>query len=157
LLLRKKLLENNKEIFGILSQSSYNQSYQSNSCIFDAADCVGGLFVEINICKRKNTLVVRFDGELDQHSADYIRKRIDAEIIRPGIKNIIFDLEKLTFMDSAGIGVLLGRTKHIFKFGGQACLASADAQIMRIIRLSGIQKLFKICDNVDEALDGLVN
>ena len=79
---------------------------------------------------------IRIDGELDHHSAERVRKRLDREILKSGDHEILLDLSGLTFMDSSGVGVLLGRYKlfaarHLF-------LTGASEEIDRLIRLSGL-------------------
>ena len=59
-----------------------------------------------------DTLVVKFDGELDHHVAKNIRTKIDEIIDQQGVRNLIFDLNNMKFMDSSGIGVIIGRYKH---------------------------------------------
>ena len=56
-------------------------------------------------------LLLKLTGELDHHNAEKIRKKLDKEIISNGAQTVVFDLSGLTFMDSSGIGVLLGRYK----------------------------------------------
>ena len=58
-------------------------------------------------------LIIRLNCELDHHIAEQIRKRIDNIIDTKAIKNIIFDFEKVSFMDSSGIGVIMGRYKKV--------------------------------------------
>ena len=68
--------------------------------------------------RQGRTLVAAFSGELDQHTAEQVRDELDAILEDDGIKRIEFDLKSVTFMDSAGIGVLLGRYKKLAARGG---------------------------------------
>jgi stage II sporulation protein AA (anti-sigma F factor antagonist) len=80
-----------------------------------------------------NTLIVKFDGELDHHVAKDIRTEIDETIDRQRVKNLIFDLNNMSFMDSSGIGVIIGRYKHINKLGGKVSVIHTTAKIGLII------------------------
>ena len=60
-----------------------------------------------------SNLVFNLVGELDEHSADIVRKRIDSTITQNNYNNVVLDLSRLAFMDSTGIGVIIGRYKLI--------------------------------------------
>lgn len=70
----------------------------------------------------KSALVVKIEGELDQHSAVELRRSLD-ERISLGCDNLVFDLGRLEFMDSSGIGVIIGRYKNVTALGGRAAIA----------------------------------
>ncbi len=92
-------------------------------------------------------------GELDHHAANVIRDKIDREITKTSAKNLIFDLKQLTFMDSSGIGVMLGRYKLIQKLDGKACLVHLSPQVSRIVNLSGMHKIIPAYNNLHQALE----
>ena len=69
--------------------------------------------MKFELAKSGNLLIVRVAGELDHHFADEIRMRIDAEIMKPPVTNILFDFNNLSFMDSSGIGMIMGRYKKL--------------------------------------------
>lgn len=89
------------------------------------------------------TLVVKVGGEIDHHTAAELREEIDREITRHHIKNLIFDLDKLTFMDSSGIGVIIGRYKQIKARGGKTMIIRVKPQVDKILEISGIKKLLE--------------
>lgn len=106
--------------------------------------------------KKVNTaLIVRIEGELDHHMAVEIRDKIDREISKHAVRNLIFDFEKLNFMDSSGIGVILGRYKLIQRMEGKACLVHLNPQVTRIIHVSGIHKIIPVYSSINEALKEL--
>jgi len=84
-------------------------------------------------------MIINLTGELDHHSAAEIRKQLDTEILKTQDKKIVLDLSGLTFMDSSGIGVLLGRYK-LFA-ARRLYIRNASPQIDRILKLSGIYKI----------------
>lgn len=88
--------------------------------------------------KQNGVLVVRPSGELDQHSADVLRSQLDAALAEPDVVRIEFDMSGVTFMDSAGVGVLLGRYRLISKKGGSMGVYGASKSVERILRMSGV-------------------
>lgn len=89
------------------------------------------------------TLVVKLSGELDQHWAVELREEIDREISMRHIQNLVFDLAEVTFMDSSGIGVIIGRYKQIKARGGKTLLVRAQPQVDKLLELAGIKKLLE--------------
>jgi len=108
--------------------------------------------LQIKFSNKGNILIIKLNGELDHHASDYVRRKIDNEMIKPTSKNIIFDLSNLSFMDSSGIGIIMGRYKTVTKINGKAMIACSNAQIVKLLEMSGIQKIIPIFDNVDKAV-----
>jgi stage II sporulation protein AA (anti-sigma F factor antagonist) len=102
-----------------------------------------------------NHLVVKLNGELDHHTAEGIREEVDKEIDNNNIKNIIFDLEGMHFMDSSGIGVVIGRYKKVQKLGGQAGVINMNSRVERIFKMSGLFNIIKKFENKNEAIERL--
>jgi len=98
----------------------------------------------VSFSRKDSTLRVKVKGELDDHAANMVRRAIDAQIRTEGICRVILDLGELTFMDSAGIGVILGRYKELVKRGAVLEIDGASEGIRRILRLSGIHRLIRI-------------
>mgnify|MGYP000459963470 CR=1 FL=1 len=98
----------------------------------------------LSFSRRDTTLRVKVRGELDDHAASMVRRAIDAQIRTEGIRRVILDLNELTFMDSAGIGVILGRYKELVKRGAVLEIDAANDGIRRILRLAGIHRLVRI-------------
>jgi len=97
--------------------------------------------MEIRIIKKGDELYARCAGELDQHSAVTVRERLDDALDRGGIRRLVFDLSGVTFMDSSGIGVILGRYKKLASHGGSICVINAQKGVERVLRMSGVYKL----------------
>ncbi len=89
------------------------------------------------------TLVVKLDGEIDHHASTYIREEIDRCINLNNVKNLVLDFDKVTFMDSSGIGLVLGRYKEIKARGGKTLLVRAKPQVNKILELSGVKKILE--------------
>lgn len=100
-------------------------------------------------------LIVRLNDELDHHNAVIIREKTDKLIERNHIKNVIFDFSGTDFMDSAGIGVIMGRYKKVVFMGGKIAVTGVGYSIDRIIRLSGLYKIIERYDTVESALQNL--
>ena len=94
----------------------------------------------------ENCLMVRLPEEVDHHKSSYICETADSYILREEVENVVFDFEDTRFMDSSGIGIIMGRYKKIVCFGGKGVASPADPQIRRILRISGLNKLIEIID-----------
>ena len=98
-----------------------------------------------------NTLIVKVTGDMDHHNAGTLRSAIDREIRQKPIKNLVFDLSELDFMDSSGIGLILGRYKRIKELEGNVFIAAAQPAVERIINLSGLHKIIPLYDTMEKA------
>lgn len=95
-------------------------------------------------------LTIYLPSEVDHHNAEEMRKNADALIERNHIKFVIFDFEMTDFMDSSGIGVIMGRYKIIRLVGGEVWAVHANARIKKILTMSGMTKIMQIYEE-DEA------
>lgn len=91
-------------------------------------------------------LTVSVPAELDHHIAEKIKKGSDRLIENSNIRRIIFDFQKTCFMDSSGIGMLMGRYKNMRFMGGAVVAVNVNERIRRILTLSGIHKVIEICE-----------
>ncbi len=90
-----------------------------------------------------DTLTFILEGELDHSLADEIRGELDALLTDRSIKRLILDLEKLSFMDSSGIGVVLGRYNLLAKRKGTVAVRNPSNRVDRIFRMSGIYQIIE--------------
>ena len=81
--------------------------------------------MELELKQVRNTLIVRIEGELDMLAADQIREDIDKKIDNSEIKNLILNLEKVTFIDSSGLVMIIGRYKKLKGKNGRMFIAGA--------------------------------
>ena len=95
-------------------------------------------------------LTLKITEEIDEHTTERLRRKIDNEITRFLPRKVIFDFSNVSFMDSAGIGMLLGRYKVIKMLGGQLELANVNKQLERIFEISGILKIIPLVKNNEE-------
>lgn len=89
-------------------------------------------------------LVVRLPEEIDHHRAGYLCERADHYIVKDKVEHVVFDFEKTRFMDSSGIGIIMGRYKKISCFGGKVYAIHTDRQVKRILYLAGLDKYVEI-------------
>ncbi len=108
--------------------------------------------MQVSSRKTKGALVVKVEGELDHHTADAVRERLDSLLEDPSIKHIVFDLSQLKFMDSSGIGVFIGRYKVVSQRGGTVSVTHVTSQINKVFEVSGLYRIIKKYDSIEEAL-----
>lgn len=101
------------------------------------------------IKKEDNCLVVTLSGEIDISITDALRRDIDQALEQTGAGNLVFDLAGVTFVDSAGLGVMLGRYKRVSGKGGSVYLAGARPQVRKVLELSGLLSLMEGYPSVD--------
>ena len=89
-------------------------------------------------------LVVKLPEEIDHHHAGYYSEWADHYILKEKVTNVVFDFERTGFMDSSGIGIIMGRYRKISCFGGKVYAVHADRQILRILKLAGLDKYIEI-------------
>ncbi|MBO5955877.1 MAG: anti-sigma F factor antagonist [Clostridia bacterium] len=99
--------------------------------------------MEINLENIGTTLVVKIKGEIDHHTAPVLREALDREIALHNIQNIVLDFDGVTFMDSSGIGVIVGRYKQISARGGRIMIIRVKSQVDKILEISGLKKILE--------------
>lgn len=102
-----------------------------------------------------NKLIIRIDGDIDHHTCEEIRNKIDNEIMRRDPKNIIFDMKNVNFMDSSGIGVIIGRYKLVMAKGGAAAMVNVKPQIKRVYEICGLKKIIPIFTSENQAVENM--
>ncbi len=97
--------------------------------------------MNVNITTESNRLTAVLSGEIDHHTAAGIRKTIDAEIQMNKPDNIILDFSGVTFMDSSGIGLIMGRYRLAELIKARISVVNIPQNLQRMVRLSGIEAL----------------
>ncbi len=100
--------------------------------------------MEQNLRVRGTKLIVYMPEEVDHLSADDLRRAADLAMRNQDIQHIIFDFTDTLFMDSSGIGMMMGRYRKIVQRGGDMVAVNTSRRIEKILLLSGIQKLIPI-------------
>lgn len=99
----------------------------------------------MEICNSKvgKKLTVELKGELDHHAADRTRAALDELLKDESINEMILDMRNVSFMDSSGLGVVLGRYKTVSARGGKMAITGAGKSVDRIMRMAGVYALIE--------------
>ena len=107
--------------------------------------------MNVMISERNKNLIVKIAGDIDQHNAEGIRLKVDKAFERSKCKDMIFDFSEVEFMDSSGIGLLIGRYKNVCGRGGTVAIANMNRDLGRIYNISGLKKIIGSFDTLDQA------
>ena len=105
--------------------------------------------MQVEYIKKEKLLIFYLTEEIDHHTSERIRKRADYEIEIHIPKKVIFDFSNVTFMDSSGIGMIIGRYKLVSMFGGELKIKNANRIIKKTLEMSGVLKIINIEENDD--------
>ncbi|MGI6768921.1 MAG: STAS domain-containing protein [Bacilli bacterium] len=106
--------------------------------------------LNVQILIKKNILYARLEGELDQHTVEDLRVRTSELIEKYQIRYLVLNFKKLQFMDSSGVGYIIGRYNRLKKIAGGVVLCSLNEHIWKLVLLSGLNKICTIMKNEDE-------
>lgn len=109
-----------------------------------------GLSVKFYI--KDSIMFVRLIGEMDQENIGNLRDKLIDIIKTKNVKNIVFNMKDLTFMDSTGIGIIIGRYNQLKSKGGKVFLCSINRLVERIILLSGLPRICIIKENEEQCI-----
>ncbi len=118
------------------------------NCAYDVKTRKGkDMKVEDDFKVIENYLCIRMPKEIDHHNAGEISENADYFICHENVNSIVFDFEETEFMDSSGIGILVGRYKKIICFNGNVYVIHANTQIRKILHMSGLQRIIEIVED----------
>ena len=100
--------------------------------------------MDLTINNENGAAVARLRGEIDHHTAKKLRTELDKHIINFRPPALAMDMSGITFMDSSGIGLILGRSKLLKECGGSLEIRGAQPYIRRVLKLSGIGRIVRI-------------
>ncbi|MBY8913609.1 anti-sigma F factor antagonist [Bacillus sp. YC2] len=101
---------------------------------------------------KETVLCIRLSGELDHHTAESLKQKVAESLERDGICHIVLNLEDLSFMDSSGLGVILGRYKQIKQLGGEMVVCAISPAVRRLFDMSGLFKIIRFEQSEQKAL-----
>jgi len=107
----------------------------------------------IDVSKVDSHVVVTVAGEIDVYTAPKLREKL-IELVSEGTYDVVVDLEKVDFLDSTGLGVLVGALKRVKAHDGSLALVCTQDKILKIFKITGLTKVFPIHSSVDEATAG---
>ncbi|MBD2861377.1 anti-sigma F factor antagonist [Paenibacillus oceani] len=111
--------------------------------------------LHIELEHQRRTLIVRLKGELDHHTAETVKVKMEEAILRGDVNHVVLSMKDLSFMDSSGLGVILGRYKLITSRGGKMVVCDVNPAVYRLFEMSGLFKILSIQDNERLALSSL--
>ena len=97
-------------------------------------------------------LLVKLAGEIDHHSAVTVRSELDGKICQIRPNKTVLDLSDIDFMDSSGLGLIMGRYALMHKLGGELTLKNPNERVIRIFELAGLGRIIKIEKNIEEKM-----
>ena len=106
--------------------------------------------MECTYMPNNKVLTLKITEEIDEHTTEKLRRKIDNEITRFMPRKVVFDFSNVTFMDSAGIGMLLGRYKLVRILGGSLELTNVSRQVKKLFEMSGILQIIPVTDGFRE-------
>lgn len=98
-------------------------------------------------------MIIHVDKEVDHFAADRIKTEFEKYYIRGHVKNVIFDMSEVEFMDSSGIGMIMGKYKKLKYIDGQVMVAAVPDNIDRLLKMSGVYSFILKYDNVIQAVN----
>lgn len=106
--------------------------------------------MDITYEKKDRLLTLKITEEIDHHTAEKIRRRADYEIQRHMPKRVILDFSNVSFMDSSGIGMVVGRYKLVSMLGGKLSIQNISESLKKVFNMSGILKIIPIEKNFEK-------
>ena len=99
------------------------------------------------------TLIVKLPGEIDHHNAEEIKDAVDKTLQRRMVRMVVFDFARTVFMDSSGVGMLMGRYKMMRFMGGNVIAVHVNERMRKVLKLSGIYKIIDIYDEMPAGME----
>lgn len=97
--------------------------------------------MQLELKRQDDALTAYLIGELDHHGASKVRDRIDTAVLQQRCRRLILNFSGLNFMDSSGIGLIMGRYRLMTSLGGTLTVEGASRRLENVIRLAGLEKL----------------
>lgn len=111
--------------------------------------------MNVTLEMKQGILIVRPEGELDVSTVGEFRQQVDEAIDRRQSKDLLLNLEKVTFLDSSGVGVILGRYKKMRFWGGKVIVTDVTQPVARLFELAGLSKILVSYSTEEQALKAL--
>ncbi|HZU73318.1 MAG TPA: STAS domain-containing protein [Acidimicrobiales bacterium] len=107
----------------------------------------------LDVTERNGFAVLAVRGEVDVYTAPRLRERL-VELVSQGHQKVVVDLEGVDFLDSTGLGVLVGGLKRLRSHDGDLTLVCTQRRILKVFEITGLTKVFSIHDSVEAATGG---
>lgn len=102
--------------------------------------------MSVRILTEENKITAYLSGEIDHHIASSLRREIDFAIMENSPDILVLDFSEVNFMDSSGIGLVMGRYKIMNELNGRVFVQNPPSHIKKVMKLSGIEKIASICN-----------
>ena len=100
--------------------------------------------MSVTILPKGEVVTACLDGEIDHHTASDMRKEIDNAVETHKPTLLVLDFKNVSFMDSSGIGLVMGRYKIVSENGGELAITNTTPHISKVMKLAGMERLAKI-------------
>lgn len=109
--------------------------------------------MELSFTMTDDILIAGLTGELDHHSAGEARSALDSTVAAFNARWLVLDFSGVSFMDSSGVGVVMGRYNKMQERGGRVFLTGCSQYVKRILHMAGIFTIIEYCATIEEAMD----
>ena len=109
--------------------------------------------LDLDVTEQNGVAVLAVKGEVDVYTAPRLREKL-VELVTQGKHRIVVDLEGVEFLDSTGLGVLVGGLKRVRSHNGDLSLVCNQHRILKVFEITGLNRAFSIYDSVDAAVAG---
>lgn len=100
--------------------------------------------MKVEILHNDKCMYVKVIGDIDHHNAKHIREKIDFEIVEKKPMELVLDFNLVSFMDSSGIGLIMGRYSNVTSYGGKIAVINVNSSIYKVMLLSNLCKIATI-------------
>lgn len=107
--------------------------------------------MKLSFHRGPSCLVAKMSGELDLLTAPSFKERVDRELRATGSPNLVLNLRNLDFVDSTGLGAILGRMRQVTSSGGRLVLSSVPPKVMSMLEMAGLASLIPIARTEEDA------
>lgn len=114
---------------------------------------IGGMDIGMDVTEQGDSAVLAVRGEVDVSTAPKLRQQI-VELATAGHRRVVIDLTSVDFLDSTGLGVLVGGLKRLRSLGGDLVLCGAQPRIQKVFEITGLTQVFSMFDDADGAVAG---
>lgn len=108
--------------------------------------------MKLDVERKETNIIIRLSGELDLYTVNNLKAVLEREMEVKGIKNLILNLGKVDFIDSSGLGLILGKYKALTERGGKVVAVDLLPVVKKIFELSGLLKIIPIYDTESQAV-----
>jgi stage II sporulation protein AA (anti-sigma F factor antagonist) len=102
-----------------------------------------------------NFVFVRLNGELDHHAVERLRDEIEKELEATHHRGLVLSFRGIDFMDSSGLGLILGRYRSVKERGGKMAICEVSPPLKKLFELSGILKIIPLFESEEEAVQSV--